>query len=118
MTTMPFEERLSILKELMRILDLATLAGREHLMKRMLVLLRSEVLGLESPVAEADVASLSSAMRELEHEACRFAPVPGLFNRHVEVAICALRRSAIGAGAMVYGTELVLPADSPVRREL
>ena len=113
-TTMPFEERLTILKELMRALDLVTLAGREHLMNKMLLLLRGEILGLESPIAEVDVLSLSNAMTELEHEACRFAPTPGTFNGHVETAICALRRAAIGAGAMVYGAELVLPSDASI----
>jgi len=110
----PSEERFGILKELMRALDLVTLAGREHVMNKMLLLLRGEILGLEPPVAAADVASLSDAMTELEHEACRRAPTPGVFNGHVEAAICALRRAAIGAGAIVYGTELVLPSDPSV----
>ena len=111
---MSSEERFGILKELMRVLDLVTLAGREHVMNKMLLLLRGEILGLESPVATADVASLSNAMTELEHEACRFAPTPGVFNGHVEAAVRALRRAAIGAGAMVYGAELVLPSDASI----
>ncbi len=32
---------------------------------------------------------------ELEHEAGRFAPTPAIFNRHVEVAIGALRRTGV-----------------------
>jgi|SRR5579863_5719421 len=89
------ERRFDILRELMRTLPLVTLSGQEHVMNKMLLILRREVLRLESPVAAADLAVLSNAMTELEHEAGRFAPAPSLFNRHVEIAIGALRRTAI-----------------------
>jgi hypothetical protein len=59
-------------------------------MNKMLLILRREVLQLESPIAAADLASLSNAMTDLEHEAGRFAPTPSAFNRHVEAAIGAL----------------------------
>ena len=87
--------RFGMLKELMRAVDLVTLAEREQVMNKMLIILRREALGLDSPIAAADLASLSNAMTELEHEAGRVAPLPSVFNRHVEAAIGALRRAAI-----------------------
>ena len=69
----PFE-RFGLLEELMRAVDLVTLAEREQVMNKMLVIVRGEALGLDSPIAAADLASLSNAMTELEHEAGRSAP--------------------------------------------
>jgi hypothetical protein len=88
-------KRFGMLKELMRAVDLVTLAEREPVMSKMLVILRREALGLDSPIAAADLASLSNAMTELEHEAGRVAPLPSVFNRLVEVAIGALIRTAM-----------------------
>jgi hypothetical protein len=98
-----FEERLGILKELMGAVDLVTLAGRAQLMNKMLIILRREALCLESPVAVADLASLSNAMMELEHEVGRVAPVPSVFKRHVEIAIGALGRTGRDAFLPVAG---------------
>jgi hypothetical protein len=92
-----FDERFGTLKELMRAVALVSLAGREHVMNKMLIALRREALLLDSPISTADLASLANAMTELEHEVGRSAPRPGVFNRHVEVAIGAFRRTAIGA---------------------
>jgi hypothetical protein len=88
-----FEERFGVLKELMLALDVVPLSGQEDVRDKMLLILRGEGLRLESPIAAADLLSLSNAMTELEHEAGRFAHTPGLFNRHVEIAIGALRRT-------------------------
>jgi hypothetical protein len=90
-------KRFGMLKELMRAVDLVTLAEREPVMNKMLIILRREALGLDTPIAASDLASLSSAMTELEHEAGRVAPTPSVFNRHVAVAIGALRRTAMHA---------------------
>jgi hypothetical protein len=100
---MPFEERFGLLKELMRAVDLVTLAGREHVMNKMLTILRRETLHLESPIAASDLASLSNAMMELEHEVGRLAPMPSVFNRHVEIAIDALGRTGRDAPLPVGG---------------
>ncbi len=94
-----FEERFGALKELMLALDVVPLSGQEDVRNKMLLILRGEGLRLESPVAAADLLSLSNAMTELEHEAGRFAPTPGLFNRHVELAIGALRRTVSVPGS-------------------
>jgi hypothetical protein len=86
-------ERIGILKELLAAMDLVTLAGRAHVMNKMLIILRRETLCLESPIAGADLASLSNAMMELEHEIGRLAPTPSVFKRHVEIAISVLGRT-------------------------
>lgn len=99
----PLSERLGILKELMGAMDLVTLAGRAHVMNKMLILLRREVLSVDPPIAVADVTSLSNAMRELEHEVARLAPTPAVFNRNVAIAIGALGRSGRDALILEHG---------------
>jgi hypothetical protein len=103
MLGMPLEDRFGLLKELMRTVTLVTLAGREHLMNKMLSILRRETLRLESPIAASDLASLSNAMMELEHEVGRLAPMPSVFNRHVEIAIHALGRTGRDASLPAGG---------------
>jgi len=93
-TVMPLERRIGIMKDLMRGMDLVTLVGQGHAMNKILVLLRREALRLTPPVAAEDLASLSTAMTELEHEVGRIAPSPSIFNDHVEAAIGALRRTS------------------------
>ncbi len=83
----------------MRTLDLVTRAGQGDVMNKMLRILRRESLRLESPIAAADLASLSNAMTELEHEAGRSPPTTGVFNRHVEEAIGAFSRTTEAAPA-------------------
>ncbi len=97
--TTRLDERFAILRELMRTLELGTLLGQQHVMNKMLLILRRELLGLEAPIAAADLASLSNAMTDLEHEAGHLAPTPSIFNRHVEAAIGALLPS-LGTRAM------------------
>lgn len=103
------EDRFGMLTDLMRTLDVVTLSGQEHVMNEMLLILRHEVLSLESPIAAADVTSLTDVMRELEHEAGQFSPMPGVFNRHVGVAMCVLKRTAV---AKPLAWQLV-PSSSP-----
>ena len=102
-----FEERFGVLKELMLALDVVPLSGQEDVRNKMLLILRGEGLRLESPIAAADLLSLSNAMTELEHEAGRFAPTPGLFNRQVEIAIGALRRT-VSVPASPHGRGLTM----------
>jgi hypothetical protein len=87
----------------MRTLDLVTLGGQEHIMNKMLLILRREVLGLESPLSASELAVLSIAMTELEHEAGRYVPTPSGFNRLVEIAIAALGRTSPGRGEAIAG---------------
>jgi len=96
----PLEARFGTLNGLMHALALAGLAGQDHLMNKMLVLLRREVLRLVSPIGAPDLSRLADAMTDLEHEAGRFAARPSIFNGHVSTAIDVLARSSnVGAGA-------------------
>ena len=79
-------ERLSVVGELMGTLELVTRAGQQHVMHKILSILRREMLLVASPFPAADLASLLDAMAELEHEAGRIAPTPAAFNHHVRVA--------------------------------
>ena len=88
-----FEERFGVLKELMLALDVVPLSGQDDVPRQDAA--HPARRGAPTRVAHRgrDLVSLSNAMTELEHEAGRFAPTPGLFNRHVEIAIGALRRT-------------------------
>ncbi len=90
---LPFAERLSVVTELTQALNLATRSGQEHLINKVLTILRREILEVKAPLAGADLACLLDAMSELEHEAGRIAPLPNTFNRHAQVVIDALLRS-------------------------
>ncbi len=91
-------------------------------MNKMLLILRREVLGLESPVSAAELAVLSCAIAELEHEAGRFVPTPSGFNRLVEIAIAALGRTAVVPSALEWASgdetkALPLPVDGQPARD-
>ncbi len=89
---LPAAERLGVVSELTDALDLATRPGQEHLMNKVLAILRREILDLRAPPCESELARLLDTMSELEHEACRIAPLPSDFNRHARVVIEALLR--------------------------
>lgn len=89
---LPVAERLGVVSELTDALNLATRPGQEHLMKKVLAILRREILDLSAPLCGAELTRLLDAMSELEHEAGRIAPLPSDFNRHAQVIIEALLR--------------------------
>jgi hypothetical protein len=91
---LPVAERLGVVSELTEALNLATRPGQEHLMNKVLAILRGEILELSAPLGGSELARLLDAMSELEHEAGRIAPRPGDFNRHARVIIEALRRAS------------------------
>jgi hypothetical protein len=88
-----FAERLGVVTELTQALNLATRPGQEHLMNKVLAILRGEILEMQAPFAAAELTSLLDAMSELEHEAGRIAPLPNTFNRHAQTVVDALRRT-------------------------
>ncbi len=90
---LPFTERMGVVTELTVALDLATRSGQEHLMNKVLTILRSEVRDVQGPVAGSDQASVLTAMADLEHEAGRISPLANAFNRYAQVIIDALLRA-------------------------
>lgn len=101
---LPFAERMGVVTELMVALDLATRSGQEHLMNKVLTILRGEMLDAKGPLGRSDLACLSSAMSELEHEAGRISPLANAFNQHAQAVIDALHR-ADPAGCLTSGAE-------------
>jgi hypothetical protein len=91
---LPVAERLGVVSELTEALNLATRPGQEHLMHKVLSILRREILDLRAPLFGSELARLLDAMSELEHEAGRIAPLASDFNRHAQVIIDALLRAS------------------------
>ena len=90
---MSLAARLNVVEELMCALELVTRAGQQHVMNKILAILRREMLLVAAPFATADLASLLDAMAELEHEAGRLAPTAAAFNRHVRVVTGVLEQT-------------------------
>jgi len=90
---MSLAARLSVVDELMGALELVTRAGQQHVMDKILAILRREMLLVAAPFAAADLASLLDAMAELEHEAGRIAPTAAAFNRHARVVTGVLEQT-------------------------
>ncbi len=97
MRVLPFVERMGVAAELTGSLESATRSGQEHLMNKVLTILRREMLEVEGPLVGADLAGISDAMSELEHEAGRSAPLPIAFNRQALLVIAALLRGGSAA---------------------
>jgi hypothetical protein len=89
---MSLAAHLSVVGDLMRALELVTQAGQRPVMKKILGILRREMLLVAAPFAAADLASLLNAMAELEHEAGRLAPTAAAFNRHARVVTDVLEQ--------------------------
>jgi hypothetical protein len=91
--TMSLAARLSVVDELMGALELVTRAGQQHVMNKILAILRREMLLVAAPFGATDLASLLEAMAELEHEAGRIAPTAAAFNRHARVVTGVLEQT-------------------------
>ena len=91
---LPLAERMGVVTELTEALNLATRPGQEHLMHKVVGILRGEILEVKAPLGGADLACLLDAMSELEHEAGRISPLPNVFNRQVRVVVDALLRTS------------------------
>jgi len=91
---LPLTERLDVVAELTQALDLATQPGQQHLMDKVVGILRGEILEIDVPLGPADLECLLDAMSGLEHEAGRIVPVTNVFNRQAHVVIDALLRTS------------------------
>jgi hypothetical protein len=110
--TVAFAERLTVVGELMGTLELVTRAGQQHVMGRILTILRGEILSLVFPLAEGDLASILEAMAELEHEAGRIAPTAAAFNRHARIITSVLGRPDTSLFSLVSAETSVWPTSA------
>lgn len=88
-----FPERLEVIRELMSALDLATRSGQGHVMRKMLGILRAEILGVGLRLTDGQLGVVMNTLTELEHEAGRVAPLPAAFNDNARVVVDVLVRS-------------------------
>jgi hypothetical protein len=105
-------QRLNVVDELMGALELVTQAGQQHVMNKILSILRREILSMASPVAAVDLASLLDAMAELEHEAGRIAPTADAFNRHARVVTGVLGKPNTSVFSMLSTETSVWPTSA------
>ena len=89
-TPRPYPLALDVTRELMGALEDATRPGQEHLMRKVLEILRQEVLRPGLRLGEADLAVVTLALAELEHEVARPAPDLAGFNRRAQTVMDAL----------------------------
>ena len=85
--------RLDAVREILRALDTATPAGQQHLMMKVLGLLRREAPAHDHWVGDQAWSKIAAALDELAREASRLAPDSGAFTRHATAVADALTRS-------------------------
>jgi hypothetical protein len=101
---------LGVIRELMGTLGLATRAGQEHVMHKMLGLLRTEILRDGLPLTGRQLADVMDALRDLEHEAGRIAPMPAAFNDNARLVVDVLAQA--WGDSLAPARHLSLPVSS------
>jgi hypothetical protein len=82
--------RLDVVREILRGLDTATAAGQQHLMMKVLGLLRSEAPARDNWVGDQQWNKIAAALERLAQEANRLAPDAGAFTRQATLVADAL----------------------------
>jgi hypothetical protein len=85
--------RLDAVREILRALDTATHAGQQHMMMKVLGLLRREAPARDHWVGDQEWSKIAAALEALAREASRLAPDAGAFTRHATAVADALTRS-------------------------
>jgi hypothetical protein len=85
--------RLDAVREILRALDTATSAGQQHMMMKVLGLLRHETPARDNWVGDQQWGRIAAALDALAREASRLAPDTGAFTRHATAVADALTRS-------------------------
>lgn len=83
------ETRLDLLRGMLCRLDDATAAGQQYLMTKVVPLLRGEALDTAKRLRPRDLEVITRSLDELEHEALRMAPDPGIFTEKAQILIDA-----------------------------
>lgn len=79
--------RIDLLRGMLSRLDDVTPAGQQYLMAKVLPLLRREALDPSAHFQPNHCELIMRALEELEHEAARLAPDPGLFDRKAQILV-------------------------------
>lgn len=88
-----FPRRLEVIQDLLATLGQATRSGQDHLMLKLVAMLRGEVLQAGLPLTGLEVVAVSDALTKLEHEAGRIAPTVVVFDGEARVIIDVLCRA-------------------------
>ena len=83
-------DRLDAVREILRGLETATAAGQQHLMMKVLGLLRHEAPTPDRWVGDRQWSKIAAALEGLAHEASRLAPDAGVFARQATIVADAL----------------------------
>jgi len=82
--------RLDAVREILRGLETATAAGQQHLMMKVLGLLRKEAPAPDHWVGDRQWKKIATALERLTHEANRLAPDADAFKRQATMVADAL----------------------------
>jgi hypothetical protein len=83
-------DRIDAVREILRGLDTATVAGQQHLMMKVLGLLRTEAPAPDRWVGDQQWSKIARALEGLAHEASRMAPDACAFARQATIVADAL----------------------------
>ena len=82
--------RLDAVREILRVLETATMAGQQHLMLKVLGLLRREAPARDHWVGDQQWSKIAAALEALAREAARLSPDSGVFARQAAAVADAL----------------------------
>jgi len=85
--------RLEAVREILRALETATAAGQQHLMMKVLGLLRREAPTGDQWMNDHEWNKIAAGLEVLAHEANRLAPDADAFKRHATIVADALSLS-------------------------
>jgi hypothetical protein len=107
-----FLDRLEAIRQLTSSLGVVTRSGQDHVMDKVLILLRREILGAGlGPTDPRHVAAMHG-LKELEHEAGRISPGQVSFSEHARVVLEVLCQ--IGCDQVVAEVTLGLDEEPPL----
>jgi hypothetical protein len=107
-----FLDRLEAIRQLMASLDLVTRSGQNHVMHKVLILLRREFLRAGLSLTDPRRIAAMRALKELEYEAGRIAPGLVSFNGHARVVVELLCR--VGCDRIIAEATAGLAPEAPL----
>jgi hypothetical protein len=84
---MSLPDRLGVIRQLMDSLDVVTRSGQDHVMQKLVRILRGEVLREGLSLSSLQVGTAMNALTDLEHEAGRVTPMPAVFNDSARILV-------------------------------